>query len=58
MILGKNAIILDVEEAKKLLAAIRLHWTKEQIEEFAKLKYLCVINDLSSNIKDIENDYD
>ena len=57
MMLGSRAIILDVEEAKKLLEAVRIAWDKERIELLIGRGLIKTINDLDTAIMAIE-EYD
>ena len=58
MILGRNTIIIDVEDAKKLLNAIRLHWDKKRITELIERDYLGIIEELDFAIRDVERQYE
>ena len=55
MILGSRAIILDVEEAKKLLDAVRIAWDKERIELLIGRGLMDTVNSLDSAIREIES---
>ena len=46
-----EAIIIRVEDAKKLLEAIHIDWTKEKIELLMKRNLLFTINEFSSTLK-------
>ena len=56
MIHGSRAIILDVEEAKKLLDAVRIAWDKERIELLIGRGLMDAVNSLSFAITEIEGD--
>ena len=58
MILGSRAIILDVDEAKKLLDAVRIAWDKERIELLIAKGLMDTVNSLDTAIRDIEEDDD
>lgn len=56
MIIGLNAIIIDIDQAKKLQAAIRSRgWNKKIITEFQQSGALSSINELDSAIREIES---
>jgi len=55
MIVGLNAIIIDIEQAKNLQAAIRSRgWNRKIIAEFQQSGALSTITELDSAIREIE----
>lgn len=51
MIDGREAIILSVEEASKLLEAIRIIWSKDVIEELNRRGLLQTVDEFSSLVR-------
>jgi hypothetical protein len=51
MIDGREAIILDIYEANKLLEAIKVGWSKERIEELNKKNLLDIVNKFSLMVR-------
>lgn len=54
MIIGSKAIILDIEEAKQLLEAVRTRWDIKRIKLLEEKGLLQTVNEFSSVIKDVE----
>jgi hypothetical protein len=55
MILGKDAIVISVEEARILVNELHVSWTRERIERLQKEGSLTVIDNLRTLISQADS---